>query len=219
MRNDGTFIGIEVDDDVVGDAALAAKLDEVCPVDIFDGDDGSVEIVERQHRRVRPVPPVPGRLARRHRQGPQALRRRRRSLRPGWGSAPSPPRSSRPRALAVLGAITIAFSAILVRARRGLAVDRGDLPLPLRRPGARRCSRWPRTAASARAPARDRRLAAAAGVLFAIDLICWHHAIDDVGAGLATVLGNLQVAFVPLVAWLVLRRAPRPARPGGRCRS
>ena len=27
-----------------------------------------------------------------------------------------------------------------------------------------------------------------AGVFFSVDLICWHHAIEDVGAGLATVL-------------------------------
>ena len=42
-------------------------------------------------------------------------------------------------------------------------------------------------------PARDRWLAAASGVFFAIDLVLWHHAIAAVGAGIATVLGNLQV--------------------------
>ena len=47
MRSDATFIGIEVDDSVAGDAALAAKLDEVCPVSIFDGSGGSVDIVEK----------------------------------------------------------------------------------------------------------------------------------------------------------------------------
>ena len=46
MRKDGTFIGVEVDDAVVGDAALAAKLEEVCPVDIFADAGGRVEIVE-----------------------------------------------------------------------------------------------------------------------------------------------------------------------------
>ena len=39
MRVDGIFIGIEVSDEVTGDAALAAKLDEVCPVDIFKAGD------------------------------------------------------------------------------------------------------------------------------------------------------------------------------------
>ncbi len=40
------FIDVEVDDSIEGDAALAAKLEEVCPVDIFKDADGSVEIVE-----------------------------------------------------------------------------------------------------------------------------------------------------------------------------
>ena len=41
-------------------------------------------------------------------------------------------------------------------------------------------------------------------MFFAADLIFWHHAIEDVGAGLATVLGNLQVVIVPFVAWALL---------------
>jgi NAD-dependent dihydropyrimidine dehydrogenase PreA subunit len=45
VRKDGTFIGVEVDDAVVGDAALAAKLEEVCPVDIYADDDGKVKVV------------------------------------------------------------------------------------------------------------------------------------------------------------------------------
>jgi NAD-dependent dihydropyrimidine dehydrogenase PreA subunit len=47
MRKDGIFIAIEVDDAVASDAALAAKLAEVCPVDIFAVADGGVEIVEK----------------------------------------------------------------------------------------------------------------------------------------------------------------------------
>ena len=35
MRSDGIFIGVEVDDTVAHDAAVAAKLAEVCPVDIY----------------------------------------------------------------------------------------------------------------------------------------------------------------------------------------
>ena len=45
MRVDGTFIGVEVDDAIVGDAAVAAKLREVCPVDIYSDANGKVEIV------------------------------------------------------------------------------------------------------------------------------------------------------------------------------
>jgi NAD-dependent dihydropyrimidine dehydrogenase PreA subunit len=40
------FIEVEVDDSVAGDAAVAAKLEEVCPVDIFKNADGRVEVVE-----------------------------------------------------------------------------------------------------------------------------------------------------------------------------
>ncbi len=40
------FIDVEVDASVAGDAALAAKLEEVCPVDIFKDADGQVEIVD-----------------------------------------------------------------------------------------------------------------------------------------------------------------------------
>jgi NAD-dependent dihydropyrimidine dehydrogenase PreA subunit len=46
MRKDATFIGIEVDDAVTGDAGLAAKLTEVCPVDIYADDGGKLGIVE-----------------------------------------------------------------------------------------------------------------------------------------------------------------------------
>jgi NAD-dependent dihydropyrimidine dehydrogenase PreA subunit len=46
MRSDAIFIGIEVDDSVTGDAALAAKLTEVCPVDIYADAGGKVDIVE-----------------------------------------------------------------------------------------------------------------------------------------------------------------------------
>ena len=40
------------------------------------------------------------------------------------------------------------------------------------------------------------------------DLVFWHHAIAAVGAGLATVLGNVQVVIVPLAAWAFLRERP-----------
>jgi NAD-dependent dihydropyrimidine dehydrogenase PreA subunit len=41
------FINVEVDDSVASDPELAAKLEEVCPVDIFaQADNGAVEIVE-----------------------------------------------------------------------------------------------------------------------------------------------------------------------------
>src|SRR6266571_2295291 len=51
-------------------------------------------------------------------------------------------------------------------------------------------------------------LAWLAGAFFAADLILWHNAIQQVGAGLATVLGNTQVVLVGLLAWALLGERP-----------
>ena len=40
------FIDVSVEDSIANDASLAAKLEEVCPVDIFKDAGGSVEIVD-----------------------------------------------------------------------------------------------------------------------------------------------------------------------------
>jgi NAD-dependent dihydropyrimidine dehydrogenase PreA subunit len=40
------FIEVEVDASIQGDAAVAAKLEEVCPVDIFKNAGGQVEVVD-----------------------------------------------------------------------------------------------------------------------------------------------------------------------------
>ena len=111
------------------------------------------------------------------------------------------------RICGVLGALTIAFSSILVRLSHAspstAAIFRCAYALPVlwliawredRRLGPRA---W-----------HDRRWAIGSGVFFAADLILWHHSIGDVGAGLATVLANVQVVLVPLVAWAVLSERP-----------
>jgi drug/metabolite transporter (DMT)-like permease len=105
------------------------------------------------------------------------------------------------------GALAIAFSAIFVRLSEAspstAAVFRCAYAVPIlvalavwetRRYGPR--------------PLRDRVIGAGAGVLFAIDLVFWHHSIVNVGAGLATVLGNLQVLLVAFAAWAVLGERP-----------
>jgi NAD-dependent dihydropyrimidine dehydrogenase PreA subunit len=43
--SDGQFIAVEVDEAVARDAALAQKLEEVCPVDIYRAGEQGVEIV------------------------------------------------------------------------------------------------------------------------------------------------------------------------------
>ncbi len=117
------------------------------------------------------------------------------------------PLARHPGRVAVAGALTIAFSAILVRKADvspvTAAVFRCVYAIPVlgflawierRRYG-------PRTS-------REIKLSIWAGLFFAADLICWHYAIGDVGAGLATVLGNLQVVLVGFVAWLTLGEKP-----------
>ena len=40
------FIDVEVEDSIRDDAAIAAKLEEVCPVDIYKNAGGHVEVVD-----------------------------------------------------------------------------------------------------------------------------------------------------------------------------
>lgn len=57
-------------------------------------------------------------------------------------------------------------------------------------------------------PWKARLLAVVAGTFFALDLFFWHHTIDAVGAGMATVLGNLQVVIVAIAAWFLFGERP-----------
>ncbi|MGH2952145.1 MAG: hypothetical protein ACRDKX_08880 [Solirubrobacterales bacterium] len=45
MERHAIFIEVEVDEAIAGDAALAQKLEEVCPVDIYRDGGGRVEVV------------------------------------------------------------------------------------------------------------------------------------------------------------------------------
>ncbi len=115
--------------------------------------------------------------------------------------------NDRPALAGALGALVIAFSAILVRLAEVTpatsAFFRCAYALPLlgllawierRRYGPR--------------PRKERLLTLGAGLLFAADLIFWHYSIQAVGAGLATVLGNIQVVLVALLAWAFLSERP-----------
>ena len=86
------------------------------------------------------------------------------------------------RICAVLGAITIAFSSILVRLSHAspstAAIFRCAYALPVLGLLA-----WLEDRRLGRAPWRERRVASPPGVFFAADLILWHHSIEDVGAG------------------------------------
>jgi drug/metabolite transporter (DMT)-like permease len=60
-----------------------------------------------------------------------------------------------------------------------------------------------------RLPARSRWLARLAGLFLAGDLVLWSHAITAIGAGLGTVVTNLQVLIISLLAWVILGERPR----------
>lgn len=117
------------------------------------------------------------------------------------------PLRDRPLAAAAAGATCIATSATLVRladvAPATAAAYRCLYALPLLGLLA-----WAELRRTGRPSRKDTRLAAAAGFFFALDLLFWHHAIDAVGAGLATVLGNLQVVLVGFLAWWLLGEQP-----------
>jgi drug/metabolite transporter (DMT)-like permease len=117
------------------------------------------------------------------------------------------PVNDRPALAGALGAFVIAFSAILVAladvSPATAAFFRCAYALPVlgllawferRRYGPR--------------PLRERLPVFGAGVLFAADLTLWHYSIEAVGAGLATVLGNIQVILVGLIAWAALGERP-----------
>jgi drug/metabolite transporter (DMT)-like permease len=54
----------------------------------------------------------------------------------------------------------------------------------------------------------ERAMAAAGGLILALDLTLWHQAILLIGAGLATVLVSVQVVFVGLPAWFLMGERP-----------
>ena len=120
----------------------------------------------------------------------------------GWARA-----FESPRATAVVGAITIAFSSILVELSGAspatAAIFRCVYALPvlgiLAIHESRRIAEHPRP---------RRRWIYLAGVFLGADLILWHHAIEDVGAGLATMLANVQVLILPFVGWALWHERP-----------
>jgi drug/metabolite transporter (DMT)-like permease len=114
---------------------------------------------------------------------------------------------NRPILAALSGALAIAFSGILFRVAHVSpttgALFRCLYALPALGPLA-----WLEGRRFGPRPLRQRALAWVAGAIFAVDLVAWHQGIEEVGAGLATVLGNLQVVLVGLLAWALLRERP-----------
>jgi drug/metabolite transporter (DMT)-like permease len=116
--------------------------------------------------------------------------------------------AARPRLAAVLGAFAIAFSGILYR-WSGVSPATGvffrclyGLPILL----LVAAGEWRSLGPMSR---RTMGMSVAAGLFFAVDLVTFHYAVNVMGAGLGTVMGNLQVVVVAGVAWLVFGERPR----------
>lgn len=113
----------------------------------------------------------------------------------------------RPTLVALAGAMTIAFSGILYRVADVSPETAAFFRCLYALPPLWLLARWEDRRLGPR-PRRSHLLAYAAGVLFAVDLVSWHHSIEAVGAGLSTVIANTQVVLVGLVAWAVLGERP-----------
>ena len=105
------------------------------------------------------------------------------------------------------GALLIAFSGPLVRLSGVPPATSATFRCLYALPVLAVLASWERGRYGPRPPA-GRRIAFLAGLLFCADLLLWHAAIEQVGAGLATVLANAQVVIVGLVAWSVLGERP-----------
>ena len=109
--------------------------------------------------------------------------------------------------LALLGVVSISFSAVFIRLARVSPVTatfyRAAYAIPVlavislaRRGGDARTR-------------REHLLAFVSGLFLAADLDVWHESIALVGAGLGTVIPNVQIVFVAIVAWLQHGARPR----------
>jgi drug/metabolite transporter (DMT)-like permease len=108
--------------------------------------------------------------------------------------------------LALAGVLSISFSAVFVRLaavspvtatffRAAYAVPVLALIVVIRGAGGARSR-------------RDRLVAFGSGVLLAVDLAFWHQSIALIGVGLATVIANVQVVFVGVLAWILYGERP-----------
>ena len=118
--------------------------------------------------------------------------------------------AARPRLAAIAGALSIAMSGVLYRwsgaSPTTAVVFRCLYGLPILVLLA-----WSETRVRGPMPRRTWALATLAGVFFACDLVSFHMAVDVIGAGLGTVMGNVQVVIIAFAAWILWGERPRRA--------
>src|SRR5690349_17970440 len=109
---------------------------------------------------------------------------------------------------ALAGILAISFSAIYVRLAAVSPVTatvlRAVYALPLL------LALWFPGRARDRRSRRERAIGVASGLLLAADLVLWHESIALIGAGLSTVIANVQVVFVAAAAWAIEGERPTP---------
>jgi len=115
----------------------------------------------------------------------------------------------RPMAIAIAGAICIASSAVVMRLAGASASTTALCRCAFALPALWALAIAERRRGAASLPARSRWLARLSGVFLTGDLLLWSHSISAIGAGLATVVPNLQVLIVALLAWWLLGERPR----------
>jgi drug/metabolite transporter (DMT)-like permease len=116
----------------------------------------------------------------------------------------------RPALTVLVGAVAISFSGILFRLSHTSPSTGAFFRCIWALPALWLITRWENRRWGGR-PMRARWFAWLAGLFLAVDLVLWHNSIEQVGAGLATVLGNVQVVLVGLIAWLLWRERPQNA--------
>ncbi len=108
--------------------------------------------------------------------------------------------------LALLGVLSISFSAVFVRLAGVSPVTatfyRAAYAVPVL------AGLWAYFRGDDRRSRNARLLAFGSGVILAMDLAFWHESIALIGAGLATVIANVQVVFVALAAWAIYGERP-----------
>src|SRR5437763_17080003 len=113
----------------------------------------------------------------------------------------------RPGLTVLVGAVAIAFSGILFRLSHVSPSTGAFYRCLWALPALWLIARWEERRWGPR-PIRARYYAWLAGAFFAADLVLWHNAIAQVGAGLGTWPANTQAVLVGVIPLLLLRERP-----------
>lgn len=109
--------------------------------------------------------------------------------------------------LALLGVLSISFSAVFIRLADVSPVTatfyRAAYALPVL------AAIWLAGRSADNRTRYQRLLAFLSGLFLAVDLDLWHESIAFIGAGLGTVIPNIQIVFVALYAWFHQGERPR----------